>query len=149
MGTVPMPNGMISTRSRPVDTMLVIRTDSTMTKYSRLLIAALILFVGFAATSARLRVRAADERLAPRLTDVEFWRLTEEFSEPNGYFRSDNLLSNEIFFQSVIPDLVQRTGPGGVYIGVGPEQNFTYIAALKPTMAFIPDIRRGNLQLQL
>jgi hypothetical protein len=120
-----------------------------MARYSRLLFAALILFVGFAATSARLRVGAADERLAPRLTDGEFWRLTEEFSEPNGFFRSDNLLSNEIYFQSVIPELVQRAGPGGVYIGVGPEQNFTYIAALKPTMAFIPDIRRGNLQLQL
>ena len=30
-----------------------------------------------------------------------------------------------------------------------PEQNFTYIAALKPKMAFIIDIRRGNLQLHL
>jgi hypothetical protein len=120
-----------------------------MARYSRLLFAVLILFAGFAASSARLRVRAADERLPTRLADGEFWRLTEEFSEPNGYFRSDNLLSNEIYFQSIIPELVQRTGPGGVYIGVGPEQNFTYIAALKPTMAFIPDIRRGNLQLQL
>ena len=32
---------------------------------------------------------------------------------------------------------------GGVYIGVGPEQNFTYIAA-RPEMAFIVDIRREN-----
>ena len=36
-----------------------------------------------------------------------------------------------------------------VYLGVGPEQNFTYIAALKPKMAFIVDVRRGNLQLHL
>jgi hypothetical protein len=120
-----------------------------MARYRRFLVAALILFAGFAATSATLRVPAADEHLAARLTDGEFWRLTEEFSEPNGYFRSDNLLSNEIYFQQVVPELVQRTEPGGVYIGVGPEQNFTYIAALKPTMAFIPDIRRGNLDLQL
>jgi hypothetical protein len=34
-------------------------------------------------------------------------------------------------------------------MGVGPEQNFTYIAALKPKMAFIVDVRRGNLDLQL
>src|SRR5712692_613834 len=120
-----------------------------MTRYRRVFVAALILFVGLVAASARLRFQPADERLAARLTDGEFWRLTEEFSEPNGYFRSDNLLSNEIYFQLVIPELVQRTEPGGVYIGVGPEQNFTYIAALKPKMAFIPDIRRGNLDLQL
>ena len=34
-------------------------------------------------------------------------------------------------------------------MGVGPEQNFTYIAALKPAMAFIVDVRRGNLQMHL
>jgi hypothetical protein len=34
-------------------------------------------------------------------------------------------------------------------MGVGPEQNFTYIAALKPSMAFIVDIRHGNLDVQL
>jgi hypothetical protein len=31
---------------------------------------------------------------------------------------------------------------GGVYMGVGPEQNFSYIAAIRPVMAFIVDIRR-------
>ena len=34
-------------------------------------------------------------------------------------------------------------------MGVGPEQNFTYIAALKPAMVFITDVRRGNLHLHL
>ena len=34
-------------------------------------------------------------------------------------------------------------------MGVGPEQNFTYITSLKPKMVFIVDIRRGNLDLQL
>src|SRR6202020_828098 len=33
--------------------------------------------------------------------------------------------------------------------GVGPEQNFTYMVALRPRMAFIFDIRRGNLALHL
>ena len=71
--------------------------------------------------------------------------MSGELSEPNGYFRSDNLVSNEIQFQHVIPDLAKAARPGRVYLGVGPEQNFTYIAALKPSMAFIVDVRRGNL----
>jgi hypothetical protein len=91
--------------------------------------------------------RRAD--LPERLSDHEFWRLTEDLSEPNGYFRSDNLLSNEQVFARILPELISRTKPGGVYLGVGPEQNFTYIAAIKPKMAFIIDIRRGNLHLQL
>ena len=38
---------------------------------------------------------------------------------------------------------------GGVYIGVGPEQNFSYIARLRPVMAFIIDIRNENRNLHL
>lgn len=87
--------------------------------------------------------------LPARLTDAEFWTLISDFSEPGGTFRSDNLLSNEARFQFVLPDLVEGTKPGGVYMGVGPEQNFTYIAAVKPAIAFIVDIRRGNLDLHL
>jgi len=33
---------------------------------------------------------------------------------------------------------------GGVYLGVGPNQNFTYIAKVQPRYAFIIDIRRQN-----
>lgn len=90
---------------------------------------------------------AAD--LPSRLTDQEFWRLTEDLSEPNGFFQSDNLLSNEPWFSRILPPLVAQTKPGGVYLGVGPEQNFTYIAAIRPRIAIITDIRRGNLHLQL
>jgi hypothetical protein len=88
---------------------------------------------------------AAAQSLAPRLSDKELWQLNADFSEPNGYFRSDNFLSNETGFQWVIPAVKQRIQPGGVYLGVGPEQNFTYIVALQPKMAFIFDIRRGNM----
>jgi hypothetical protein len=84
-----------------------------------------------------------------RLTDQEFWTLVTDLSEPGGSFRSENLLSNELRLQYVIPDLVRTAPRGRAYIGVGPEQNFTYIAALEPSIAFIVDIRRGNLQLQL
>ena len=87
--------------------------------------------------------------LPERLTDAEFWELSQKLSEPGGSFRSDNLLSNEVFFQYVIPELLAVNKPGRVYMGVGPEQNFTYISALKPSMVFIVDIRRGNLDLHL
>src|SRR6267142_1343861 len=92
---------------------------------------------------------AAAASLPARLNDQDFWRLVSESSESDGSFRSDNLLSNELGFQYVVPDLVKTTKPGRVYMGVGPEQNFTYIVATKPAMAFIVDIRRGNLDLQL
>ena len=88
-------------------------------------------------------------RLPARLTDQEFWNLIGEMSEPSGTFRSDNLLSNEGRFQYVIPELIETARPGRVYMGVGPEQNFTYIAATRPAIAFIVDIRRGNLDLHL
>src|SRR5262249_44026205 len=84
-----------------------------------------------------------------QLSDQQFWQIIDDFSEPNGYFRSENLLSNENAFQHVIPTLQTTLPAAGVYLGVGPEQNFTYIAALKPRLAFIDDIRRGNMHLQL
>jgi hypothetical protein len=93
--------------------------------------------------------RAATASLPERLTDREFWRLVETFSEPDGYFNSDNLVSNEDTFQYVVPTLTTLVASGGVYIGVGPDQNFTYIAAINPGMSFIPDIRRGNLHVHL
>ena len=99
------------------------------------------------ARSAATASRAS--ALPARLTDAEFWSLVETMSEPDGYFRSDNLVSNEDTFQFVIPDLQRVVKPGGVYVGVGPDQNFTYIANLKPAIVFIPDIRRGNLHMHL
>ena len=94
-------------------------------------------------------VTAAPPPIPMQLTDEEFWSLSSAASEQDGYFRSDNLLSNETNFQYVIPGLLSVAKPGRVYIGVGPEQNFTYIAALKPSMAFIIDIRHGNLDVHL
>src|ERR1044071_7415530 len=91
----------------------------------------------------------AASRLPSRLTDKEFWQLSTDASEQDGYFRSDNLTSNETGFLHVVGDLVARTKPGEVYLGVGPEQNYTYIAATRPAMAIVFDIRRGNLLLQL
>jgi hypothetical protein len=96
-----------------------------------------------------LFVSPTDAALSERLTNAEFWSLITRLSEPDGHFRSDNLVSNEIKFQWVIPELMRRVKPGGVYIGVGPEQNFSYIAALRPRIVFIVDVRRGNTDLHL
>jgi hypothetical protein len=70
-------------------------------------------------------------------------------SEPGGHFDTDNLISNEASYLEIIPDLSRRKVRGGAYIGVGPDQNFTYIAAIRPSVAFILDIRRDNLLLHL
>ena len=91
------------------------------------------------------RTGTAIEALPARLTDLEFWNLSVTMSEPNGFFRSENLVSNEHTFQYVVPALTQTAKPGGVYLGVAPDQNFTYMLATKPAIAFIVDIRRGNL----
>src|ERR1051326_1374800 len=70
-------------------------------------------------------------------------------SERGGYFDTDNLISNESSYLQVLPELARRGVRGGAYIGVGPDQNFTYIAATRPSIAFIVDIRRDNELLHL
>ena len=87
----------------------------------------------------------AAQDLPSELSDQAFWKLVSDFSEPGGYFRSDNFVSNEVTFQWVIGDLKRNTKAGGAYLGVGPDQNFTYIVALQPKIAFIVDIRRQNM----
>jgi hypothetical protein len=119
-----------------------------MTRRRSLLLFAAILSLSLTGM-AQNGARALAPALPEKLTDENYWNLVTELSEPDGEFRSDNLLSNEIFLQYVIPDLVRTSKLSRVYLGVGPEQNFTYIAALKPRMAFIVDVRRGNLQLHL
>ena len=89
--------------------------------------------------------QATPSRIPVSLSDADFWRLVTELSEPGGFFRSDNFVSNETSFQYVIPELQRATRPGGVYLGVAPDQNFTYLIALKPRIAFIVDIRRQNM----
>jgi hypothetical protein len=122
----------------------------TSNNHRRQLAALLATIVMFAGVLFYTYGRGVAARTVPeQLTDQQYWQIVEDFSEPNGYFRSDNLLSNENAFQHVVPTLQATLPAGGVYLGVGPEQNFTYIAAIKPRLAFIVDIRRGNMNLQL
>ena len=78
-----------------------------------------------------------------------FARLIDQLSEPGGSFTGDNLVSNETSYLHILPDLRAHGVRGGAYIGVGPEQNFSYIAEIQPQIALIIDIRRDNLLLQL
>src|SRR5205085_8728427 len=66
-------------------------------------------------------------------------------SEPNGAFPYENFVSNEVSYQDILPDLSKIVKAGGAYLGVAPEQNFTYIATIRPKVAFILDIRRQNM----
>ena len=66
-------------------------------------------------------------------------------SEPGGYFDSDNIITNEGSYLQVASQLARVHTHGGVYIGVGPDQNFSYVALVRPAIAFMIDIRRDNL----
>ncbi len=98
---------------------------------------------------AAAAVSAVRLQIQPTPAPLPFVQLVEKLSEPSGYFDTDNLISNEKSYLHVMPHLEQRGITGGVYIGVGPDQNFSYIARIRPTVAFIVDTRRDNLLLHL
>lgn len=76
-----------------------------------------------------------------------FGSLVRDLSEPAGDFLTDNWVSNETSYLQPKEQLRGRSG--GAYVGVGPEQNFSYIALTKPELAFIIDLRRDNATLHL
>jgi len=78
-----------------------------------------------------------------------FAQLVERLSEEAGDFPGDNLISNEQSYLHVMPALQRAGTSGGAFVGVGPDQNFSYIAQIKPAIAYIIDIRRDNLLLHL
>lgn len=79
------------------------------------------------------------------ISDRELGRLIRDVSEKSGDFPSDNLVSNETSYLHVMDELPR----GGAYVGVGPEQNFTYLAEMEPEIAWIVDIRRDNRTMHL
>lgn len=89
-------------------------------------------------TSAHAQARLPD------LDDKAFWSLIGELSEPDGFYSDDNYVSNELGLPRLLAVLEQTFEPDGVYVGVGPEQNFSYVAALQPRIAFVVDVRRQN-----
>src|SRR5262252_3223732 len=106
----------------------------------RIFVVSICCLVGCLAISSK-----AADTLPGRYTDAEFWRMVTDFSEPGGAFPYENFVSNEVSYQDVLPELTRIAKPGGAYLGVAPEQNFTYIAAIQPKVAFVLDIRRQNM----
>src|ERR1043166_2215352 len=100
-------------------------------------LAALALLIAARTATAQL------QSLPARLPDEEFRRLLTTLSEAGGIFTMGNTFaSNETGFANLIAPLMAGRDTTGAYVGVAPEQNFTYIAALRPRIAFIIDIRR-------
>jgi hypothetical protein len=87
----------------------------------------------------------AQPQAPPAVVDTSFARLVADLSEPGGYFDTDNLISNESSYLHVLGALRAVGAQGGAYIGVGPDQNFSYIARVRPEVAFMIDVRRDNL----
>lgn len=85
----------------------------------------------------------------PDVKPSAFAEQIARLSELPGVFDTDNLISNERSYLDVVPAIAARPIRGGVYIGVGPDQNFTYIARIRPSVAYLVDIRRENLLLHL
>ena len=110
---------------------------------------ALLLPAHSASPLAQTQVATA-AALPTKLSDAEFWQLLTDISEPGGYFRiTDNFTSNEFDVGRLVTDIREKKISGGVYLGVGPEQNFSYISAVQPAMAFIVDIRRQAVMQHL
>ena len=86
---------------------------------------------------------------APVRQTTPFAGLVARLSEPGGFFDSDNLVSNETSYLHVLPALRAMGVKGGAYLGVGPEQNFSYLAEIRPDIAVLIDIRRDNMLLHL
>jgi hypothetical protein len=112
----------------------------------RSLFAAAVIVMATSLLPAVVGAIAVQTRTLPsEISDKDFWQMIVELSEPGGSYPYENFVSNELQVQDVIPALKVTTKPGGVYIGVGPEQNFTYVAALQSKLAFVIDIRRQNM----
>jgi len=112
------------------------------TRWRTLLLSTMLGLVLVATPLPAARSKQPQQQPPDSLSAAEFSRLVREVSEDGGYFFSDNLISNETPYLTVVDKLRQLGAAGGAYIGVGPEQNFTYIAKLRPKIAFIVDIRR-------
>src|SRR4051812_12859278 len=101
-------------------------------------------------TTSPVEAMAPSNALPQRLSSAEYWKLLTDISEPGGYFRiEDNFTSNEMEVGQLFTMLRAANVGGDVYMGVGPEQNFTYIASIRPKMAFIVDIRRQAVMQHL
>lgn len=78
------------------------------------------------------------------MNDAQLGELMRKLSERPGDFPSRNFVSNETSLLDVAPALRDGRLRGRAYVGVGPEQNLTYVGLSEPEIAYVVDIRRGN-----
>ena len=88
--------------------------------------------------------KSTQAQSVPSFSAEQFTEVMNTISEPGGYYRSDIWVTNEWAYLEVIAPMKELKVQGGVYIGVAANQNFSYIAAVKPDLAFIVDIRHQN-----
>jgi hypothetical protein len=112
-----------------------------------LLVAAALLVVSGAGLARGVATR--DIQAATFRGDTSFAGTIARLSEAPGYFDSDNLISNETSYLHAVSHLRSGRVNGGAFVGVGPDQSFSYIAAIRPSVAFMIDIRRDNLLMHL
>lgn len=107
-------------------------------RHARIVLAITVLSLLISASWAR-------ESEAPPLKASQFASIIQQLSEEGGHFWNDNYVSNEASYLHPLKKMRELGIHGGIYLGVGPDQNLTYIAKLHPRYAFILDIRRQNL----
>ena len=106
---------------------------------------ALVLFVGCFSVLSLISLHAADT-LPTSLSDEAYWKLIVDLSEsPTGVYPHAVFTGNEPGYQEMLPQLTRIVAPGGTYLGVGPEQNYTYMVALKSKIGILIDIRRDQM----
>lgn len=110
-------------------------------------VATIVLIGAIAACNSQVAERQgeAGRAVASAAPRTDFADLIDRLSEPGGFFDTDNLISNEASYLHVMGKMREMGVTGGAYLGVGPDQNFSYVAQIRPTIAFMVDIRRDNL----
>ncbi len=120
-------------------------SDMTPLSIRRAAVATLITMVPLALPAQAVQTpRVAGASAVPD-SIADFSGLVRQLSDVGGFFDTDNLISNERGYQQVLGAMARLGVQGGAYIGVGPAQNFTYIARVRPRIAFLTDIRRDNM----
>ena len=89
------------------------------------------------------------QNLPDQLSELRSWKVVSESRSQADTFGPTTSSQTKARFSGVIPTLKKQIQPSGVYLGVGPEQNFTYLTALAPKLALSWTIRRQNMLLHL
>ncbi len=83
-------------------------------------------------------------------TDNNFSNIIKQLDDPpTGPSSADNLMTNEDSIASIVDQISKEVPKGQVYLGVGPDQNYSLMAQVEPSYGFILDYRKKNQLLHL